>query len=60
MSQSDKKIVLLTQTIASPTTKKIISDFIEKFPNIKHVVYDTTSESSTLDASSVDDSEVVS
>jgi molybdopterin-containing oxidoreductase family iron-sulfur binding subunit len=50
MSQSDKKIVLLTQTIASPTTKKIISDFIEKFPNINHVVYDTTSESSSLDA----------
>ena len=50
MSQSDKRIVLLTQTIASPTTKKIISDFIEKFPNINHIVYDTTSESSTLDA----------
>jgi molybdopterin-containing oxidoreductase family iron-sulfur binding subunit len=50
LSQNEKKVILLTKTIPSPTTRKIISDFIEKFPNISHVVYDTTSESSALDA----------
>ena len=50
MAVSNKPIVLLTQTFASPTTQKIINKFIEQFPNISHVVYDTISCSHALDA----------
>ena len=46
----DKRVVLLTHTLPSPTTQKIINKFISKFPNIKHVVYDSISSSETLDA----------
>ncbi len=48
--KQDKRVVLLTHTIPSPTTQKIINKFISKFPNIKHVVYDSISSSETLDA----------
>jgi molybdopterin-containing oxidoreductase family iron-sulfur binding subunit len=50
MSASNKRIVLLTQTFSSPTTDLIIKKFINKFPNIEHVVYDSISESKALDA----------
>ena len=50
MAVSNKPIVLLTQTFASPTTQKIINKFIEQFPNVCHVVYDTISCSHALDA----------
>ncbi len=50
MAVSNKPIVLLTQTFASPTTQKIINKFIEQFPNVSHVVYDTISCSHALDA----------
>ena len=50
MSASNKKIVLLTQTFSSPSTDLIIKNFINKYPNIQHVVYDTISESKALDA----------
>jgi molybdopterin-containing oxidoreductase family iron-sulfur binding subunit len=45
-----KDIVLLTQTFASPSTSKLISEFIAKYPNVRHVVYDTVSSSEALDA----------
>jgi MoCo/4Fe-4S cofactor protein with predicted Tat translocation signal len=45
-----KEIVLLTQTFASPSTSKLISEFKEKYGNVRHVVYDAVSESSALDA----------
>jgi molybdopterin-containing oxidoreductase family iron-sulfur binding subunit len=45
-----KQIVLLTNTLASPSTEKLISEFIAKNPNAKHVVYDAVSESPALDA----------
>ena len=45
-----KDIVLLTQTFASPSTSKLISEFTAKYPNIRHVVYDTVSCSGALDA----------
>jgi molybdopterin-containing oxidoreductase family iron-sulfur binding subunit len=45
-----KQIVLLTNTLASPSTEKLIAEFIAKNPNSKHVVYDAVSESPTLDA----------
>lgn len=45
-----KEIVLLTQTYASPSTSKLISEFKEKYGNVRHVVYDAISESAALDA----------
>ena len=44
------QVVLLTNTLASPSTEKLISEFIAKNPTAKHVVYDAVSESPALDA----------
>ena len=44
------QIVLLTNTLASPSTEKLIADFIAKNPTAKHVIYDAVSESPALDA----------
>jgi molybdopterin-containing oxidoreductase family iron-sulfur binding subunit len=41
--------VLLTNTLASPSTEKLIAEFIGGNPNSKHIVYDAVS-SETLDA----------
>ncbi|MBT0607728.1 TAT-variant-translocated molybdopterin oxidoreductase [Aequorivita echinoideorum] len=45
-----QNIVLLTQTFASPSISKLISEFTGKYPNVRHVVYDTVSCSEALDA----------
>ena len=50
MQASDKRIVLLTQTFSSPTTESIIKEFVNKYSNVEHVVYDSISESKSLDA----------
>ncbi len=50
LSATGKPVVLLTQTLASPTTLQIINDFIAAYPNVKQVVYDTVSCSEALDA----------
>ncbi|GEP49632.1 quinol:cytochrome C oxidoreductase [Flavobacterium noncentrifugens] len=47
---SGKQIVLLTNTLASPSTEKLIAEFIAKNPGSKHVVYDAVSSSEALDA----------
>ena len=47
---SGKQVVLLTSTLASPSTERLIADFIAKNPTAKHVVYDAISESAALDA----------
>jgi len=44
------QIVLLTGTMASPSTDKLIAEFIAKNPSAKHIVYDAVSESNALDA----------
>ncbi|WP_281337113.1 TAT-variant-translocated molybdopterin oxidoreductase [Flavobacterium eburneipallidum] len=44
------QVVLLTNTLASPSTEKLIAEFISKNPNAKHVIYDAVSESEALDA----------
>ena len=43
-------MVLLTATLASPSTEKLISEFIASNPTAKHVVYDAISSSAALDA----------
>ncbi|WP_405563575.1 TAT-variant-translocated molybdopterin oxidoreductase [Polaribacter sp. Asnod6-C07] len=50
LKESGKSVVLLTGTMASPSTDKIISEFITANPNAKHVVYDAVSESGAADA----------
>ncbi len=44
------QVVLLTGTLASPSTEKLIAEFFGKNPNAKHVIYDAVSESEALDA----------
>ncbi len=44
------QVVLLTNTLASPSTESLIAAFIGKNPNAKHVIYDAISESAALDA----------
>ena len=44
------QVVLLTSTLASPSTEKLIGEFIAKNSNAKHVVYDAVSSSEALDA----------
>ena len=41
LAATNKEIILLTPTLPSPTTQKIISDFIAAYPNVRQVVYDT-------------------
>ena len=45
-----KQVVVLTNTLASPSTEKLVADFISKNPTAKHVIYDAVSESAALDA----------
>lgn len=43
-------VVLLTNTMASPSTNALIAELQAKYPNVKQVVYDSVSESKALDA----------
>jgi molybdopterin-containing oxidoreductase family iron-sulfur binding subunit len=43
-------VVVLTNTMASPSTDALIASLFAKYPTTKHVVYDAVSESNTLDA----------
>lgn len=45
-----KKIVILTTSLPSPTTKKLIQEFKSKYPTVEHVVYDAVNYSPALDA----------
>ena len=50
IAAANKSIVLLTQTFASPSTAKLISEFSAKYGNVSHIEYDAVSESVALDA----------
>ncbi|CAL1521319.1 TAT-variant-translocated molybdopterin oxidoreductase [Chitinophaga sp. MM2321] len=43
-------VVLLSSSILSPSTKKVIGEFLGKYPNSRHVVYDAVSYSGMLQA----------
>ena len=45
-----KKVVILTPSLPSPTTKKLIAEFATKYPTTQHVVFDAVSYSNALDA----------
>lgn len=47
---SGGQVVLLTNTMASPSTDKLIAEFGAKYANFRHVVYDAVSVSAALDA----------
>ncbi len=48
---SGKEIALLTQTYASPSTKRLISEFKDMYgSNVNHVIYDTISQEAALNA----------
>jgi MoCo/4Fe-4S cofactor protein with predicted Tat translocation signal len=44
------KVVVLTNTMASPSTDRLISQFVAANTNAKHVTYDAVSSSEALDA----------
>ena len=50
VSRKQGKVVLLTQTFASPTTNKIIKDLVTKFPNIEHIILDTVPSSYAVES----------
>jgi MoCo/4Fe-4S cofactor protein with predicted Tat translocation signal len=50
LKEANKTVVLLTGTMASPSTSKIIEEFSVAYPNVKHIVYDAVSESGAADA----------
>ena len=50
VSEKQGKVVLLTQTFASPTTNKIIKELVTKFPNIEHLILDTVPSSYAVES----------
>ena len=50
LAASNKEIILLMPTLPSPTSQKIITDFLSKYPNIRPVVYDTISSDAALNS----------
>ena len=50
LKSADALVYLMTGTLASPSTEKVVADFLVKYPNVKHVTYDAVSESGTADA----------
>ena len=43
------QIRIVSNTLLSPTTKKVISDFANKYPNTQHITYDANSVSALRD-----------
>ena len=50
LKEAGKQVVLLTGSMASPSTDKIVGEFITTYPNAKHVIYDAISEAAAADA----------
>ncbi|MGB0836454.1 MAG: TAT-variant-translocated molybdopterin oxidoreductase [Flavobacteriaceae bacterium] len=50
LSAAGEPIVLLTGSMASPSTSALIADFSKKYNNVSHVSYDAISDSGALDA----------
>ena len=50
LSETKGDIVILTSTVISPATKEVISKFIAKHPNARHVAYDAVSYSAMREA----------
>ena len=50
LKNSTKKIAILSQTYASPSTSRLIAEFKEVYGNVDHVSYDAISEDAALSA----------
>ncbi|HCO82786.1 MAG TPA: quinol:cytochrome C oxidoreductase, partial [Arenibacter sp.] len=50
LKNSTKKIAILSQTYASPSTSRLIAEFKEVYGNVDHVTYDAISEDAALSA----------
>jgi len=50
LRNSSKGVVFLTQTYASPSTKRLISEFSKANPNVQHITYDAIAEDSAISA----------
>ena len=50
LRDAKKPVVLLTGTMASPSTDKIVQEFTTAYPNVTTIVYDAISESGAADA----------
>ena len=50
LKEANKPVVLLTGTMASPSTSIIVDGFMAGNQNVKHVVYDAVSESGAAEA----------
>lgn len=50
IAASGKKIVILTSTVISPSTKQLFKDFATKYPTTEVIYYDAVSYSAMLDA----------
>ena len=50
LAVTNKEVILLTPTLPSPTTQKIINRFTTAFPNIRPVIYDVVSSDAALNA----------
>jgi molybdopterin-containing oxidoreductase family iron-sulfur binding subunit len=50
LKEANTQVVLLSGTMASPSTSKVVEDFIAAYPNAKHVIYDAISEDAAVDA----------
>ena len=50
LKTDDKEVILMTSTIISPTTRKLIGDFVKSYPNVKWIQYDSLPMSATRKA----------
>lgn len=49
-ASANGKIVVLTNTMASPSTERLIGELKEKYQNVEYIVYDSISYDAALDA----------
>ncbi|WP_303310565.1 TAT-variant-translocated molybdopterin oxidoreductase [Hymenobacter sp. BT730] len=50
LASTTGKIAIVSPTIISPSTKKVIAEFASRYPNTEHVMYDANSASGLLRA----------
>ncbi|TGE10403.1 TAT-variant-translocated molybdopterin oxidoreductase [Hymenobacter fodinae] len=50
LASTTGKIAIVSPTIISPSTKKVIAEFASRFPSTEHVMYDVNSASGLLQA----------
>ncbi|MCS7005442.1 MAG: TAT-variant-translocated molybdopterin oxidoreductase [Cytophagales bacterium] len=50
LAAAGKPVVIVSNTICSPSTRRVIKQFQQKYPNVKHVQYDPYSASAILEA----------